>query len=63
MSKPTILERLEYYRYMGDDPIPDAIRYIEKLEERVKELEAALDNNLKFMSGYSQNGVRSVGRG
>ena len=39
MSKPTILERLENYRYLGDDPIPDAIRHIEELEERVKELE------------------------
>jgi hypothetical protein len=35
MNKPTILERLENRFYMGDDPIPDTIRYIEELEEKL----------------------------
>ena len=42
MNKPTILERLENRFYIGDDPIPDTIRYIEELEARVKELECRM---------------------
>jgi hypothetical protein len=43
MSKPTILERLETRFFMGDDPIPDTMRYIEELEARVAELTAELE--------------------
>ena len=45
----TILERLENRFYTGDDPIPDAIRYIEDLEERVIYLEDLLfDNGISY---------------
>jgi hypothetical protein len=47
MSKPTILERLENRFYQGDDPIPDTIRHIEELEERVKELERQIAERMK----------------